>query len=630
MAALRSNIRHFTAGISSVLVMLLVSTMLIALVLEATCFFLGIKGELTFVSDFMYTAYRIIIYVLVLYTIVAYYNSISVSDGKHKQLFRVCLVTVCVVTILQSTHSFYTLENPEMCLPTIVLGAYVMTCSGGWRYGLPLSICSIVMAMYVMIDTIGYDEMVILATIMVLCFTAVLVFNRNGGTKKGCLLSTVVITAFFAAYVLIEYVFYERAAMVNIIPLMLLAVGVYSVCHISVIEYSGWYRRGLINDRDLEIARKLQQSIITRTFPVADDLSVYGYLESAQNIGGDLYLFEKIGPELYLMMIGDVSDKRLPATLYMLNARGTIMALSRVENDPGKLMKELNEQLCTSNTLEQFMTCWIGVFEMSTGKLYYANAGHTSPFVSRDDGGFAEIEMRKDPPVGFFEGLEFRLQELEMGTRTSVFLYTDGITDAASEDGSMYGEDGLARKLKEMGGKDPESIVKDVCSDIESFVRKAPQSDDIAMMCVSIDRSGYTDHYTESVPTELDGINRIIEDVLRSHDADEDTVIRTEIVAEELFANICNHAYRGEVGPVGFHIIVDDEFIRLTYEDRGSRFNPAAMAELTLNDDVSKWDIGGLGIHMSSKISRSLEYKYFCGSNIVTSTISLNKEGNNQ
>jgi serine phosphatase RsbU (regulator of sigma subunit) len=197
-------------------------------------------------------------------------------------------------------------------------------------------------------------------------------------------------------------------------------------------------------------------------------------------------------------VVADVSGKGMPAALFMMVARTLIknQALNDSHsNDPCEILYAVNNHLCDGNTMEYFVTAWLGILQLSTGKVVYASAGHEYPAVSHDGNPFIVYKQRNAPPLGTLEGLIFRGGEMDLGTGDTIYVYTDGVTEAMNSDKELFGIDRMLDALNEDVHADLKTIDIRIRSSIDDFVKDAPQFDDITML--SIRYNGIRDAKTD-------------------------------------------------------------------------------------------------------------------------------------
>lgn len=238
---------------------------------------------------------------------------------------------------------------------------------------------------------------------------------------------------------------------------------------------------------ELEMASKIQQSQLPRLFPPFPDrkeFSLFASMTPAKEVGGDFYDFFMIDHDHIGFVMADVSGKGVPAALLMMVSRVLIKSGLQNGNSVSEALEHVNNQLCEGNDEGFFVTMWVAVLEISTGKGIVANAGHEHPAVRKADGSYELIVYRHSMPVGIMEGLKFRQHEFQMNPGDSFFVYTDGVAEATNADNELYGTERMLAALNSEPDALPEKTLTNVMDDINRFVDGAEQFDDITMLCL--------------------------------------------------------------------------------------------------------------------------------------------------
>lgn len=238
---------------------------------------------------------------------------------------------------------------------------------------------------------------------------------------------------------------------------------------------------------ELSVATHIQASMLPCIFPAFPnrrEFDIYATMTPAKEVGGDFYDFFLVDDDHLAVVIADVSGKGVPAALFMVIAKTLIKDHTQSGKPPEEVFTEVNRQLCEANDENLFVTAWMGVLEISTGKLVYVNAGHNPPVIGRKNG---ETEFLRSRPGFVLAGLDFtkyRAGSLELMPGDLLYLYTDGVTEAMNTAQELYGEERLKRTLDANVSAAPEEIFKAVKKDLVDFVADAPQFDDITMLAM--------------------------------------------------------------------------------------------------------------------------------------------------
>lgn len=247
-------------------------------------------------------------------------------------------------------------------------------------------------------------------------------------------------------------------------------------------------------DEELEMARVIQSTsipIVFPPFPQRKDIGLFAMMDTAKKVGGDFYDYYMLSGNRLAIVIADVSDKGIPAALFMMKAKTVIksLAVSGIEVD--EVMIRTNDELIKANEAEMFVTVWIGFLELDTGLIKYVHAGHTCPMLIRD-GSVSMIQQKRNFIVGGRPGIKYLKQEIQLKPGDTVFMYTDGVTEAFDINKEEYGNERLEAALLETvqdnTPADPNEYCEKVCKSVREsvavFSADVPQSDDITMLCL--------------------------------------------------------------------------------------------------------------------------------------------------
>lgn len=236
---------------------------------------------------------------------------------------------------------------------------------------------------------------------------------------------------------------------------------------------------------ELNVAAQIQTDMLPSIFPAfpeRNEFDIFAEMFPAKEVGGDFYDFFLVDNDRLAMVMADVSGKGVPAALFMVIAKTLIKNRALMGDSPAEILKNVNEQLCEGNKSELFVTVWLAVIEISTGKGKAANAGHEHPALRRSDGKYELITYRHSPAVATIEGIRFREHDFEMKLGDSLFVYTDGVPEATNQDNELYGTERMLEALNSEPAAEPERLLENVKKSIDEFVGKAPQFDDLTML----------------------------------------------------------------------------------------------------------------------------------------------------
>ena len=237
---------------------------------------------------------------------------------------------------------------------------------------------------------------------------------------------------------------------------------------------------------ELNVATQIQASMLPSIFPPfpdRDEFDLYATMQPAKEVGGDFYDFFMIDNDHVALVIADVSGKGVPAALFMVIAKTLLKNQAAATASPAEILAKVNMQLCENNDAQMFVTVWLGIYEISTGKVRAANAGHEYPALRRADGSFELLKDKHGFVLGGMEGLRFKEYEFEIEPGGALFVYTDGVAEATDTADQLFGTDRMLDALNIDPDAAPEKLISSVKEAIDVFVGEAPQFDDTTMLC---------------------------------------------------------------------------------------------------------------------------------------------------
>lgn len=237
---------------------------------------------------------------------------------------------------------------------------------------------------------------------------------------------------------------------------------------------------------ELNIAKGIQEGMLPNIFPPypeRKEFDLYAAMIPAKEVGGDFYDFFMVDNDHIALVMADVSGKGVPAALFMAISKILIKTNIQSGMSPAGALQKANRQLLDGNQTGMFVTVWLAVIEISTGRGMAANAGHEHPVIKRADGSYKLIKYKHSPAVAAIDGVRFREHEFALKPGDSLFVYTDGVTEATNSDEELFGEKRMLAALNNNIEAEPEELLPAVKKEIDKFVGDAPQFDDITMLC---------------------------------------------------------------------------------------------------------------------------------------------------
>ena len=239
---------------------------------------------------------------------------------------------------------------------------------------------------------------------------------------------------------------------------------------------------------ELALATRIQADMLPHVFPPFPDrneFDLYASMDPAREVGGDFYDYFLVDDDHLCMVMADVSGKGVPAALFMMASMILLRNNAMLGKSPAEILTDVNAAVCANNREEMFVTVWLGILEISTGRLTAANAGHEYPALMRAGG---EFELYKDKHgfvIGGMEGIRYKEYELQINPGDRLFLYTDGVPEATDADKELFGTERMIRALNEQKDREPEEVLNGVRRAVDSFVKDAEQFDDLTMLCLA-------------------------------------------------------------------------------------------------------------------------------------------------
>ena len=238
---------------------------------------------------------------------------------------------------------------------------------------------------------------------------------------------------------------------------------------------------------ELNTAALIQSAVLPRQFPAFPDrpeFDLYASMDPAKEVGGDFYDFFMVDDDHLVLVIADVSDKGVPAALFMMSAKNIINYRARMGGTPAEILTSANAQLCEDNAARMFVTVWLGILELSTGRLTCTNAGHEYPFIRHSDGAFERLDDKHGIVMGIMKRATYQEYEIALKPGSKVFVYTDGLAEANNAREEQFGTGRILQALNENPGAKPLELLENMRRAVDGFVGDARQFDDLTMLCL--------------------------------------------------------------------------------------------------------------------------------------------------
>lgn len=374
---------------------------------------------------------------------------------------------------------------------------------------------------------------------------------------------------------------------------------------------------------ELALARKIQMSLVpdNKSDDKHNSVDICGFLQPAKFVGGDLYDYYVRDNKLFFC-IGDISGKGVPGAMLMSIAHSLFRTLSAHSDRPERIMQSLNRSISNNNPDIMFITMFIGVMDLESGVITYCNAGHNPPILIQS-GKANYMDNAENLLLGVDINAEYVSRTVQLCTNDTLFLYTDGLTEAENSEKLLLGEKNALDVADKFDKMPADKQIDAMCQAVQRFVGTAEQSDDLTMLAI---------HYTPAMATltmnndinELDRLEPFLNAFFEQNKINLSLLSKFDLALEEALANVIMYAYpEGEQGEVEISIEMKDGHIHTCIRDAGVPFNPLQQPETELSDSVEERPIGGLGIYLIKEIMDKVEYQRKDGNNVLTMTMNI-------
>jgi sigma-B regulation protein RsbU (phosphoserine phosphatase) len=381
---------------------------------------------------------------------------------------------------------------------------------------------------------------------------------------------------------------------------------------------------------ELHTARHIQMSMLPKTFPPfpeRDDLDIYGLLAPAKEVGGDLYDFY-IRDEKLFFCIGDVSGKGVPASLVMAVTRSLFRSTSSHENRPSRIINIINDAIARDNESNMFVTFFLGILDLPTGRLRYCNAGHNAPIsIKQDKVGF--LQVIPNIPIGVLTDFQFEEQETWLPHGAAIFLFTDGLNEAENNNHEQFGDGRILAVEQDAYNLSAQEQIDKMTQAVKMHVNGAEQNDDMTMLSIKYvyqhDEQAKSRHLIlKNQVEELNKLPEFVDTVCEEAGIDMVLIASLNLALEEAATNVVLYAYGKNEGEVDIEAVYTEKYLKFILTDTGVAFDPTQKEEVDTTLSVEERQIGGLGIHLVRQIMDSVNYERINGKNVLTLIKRLN------
>ncbi len=388
-------------------------------------------------------------------------------------------------------------------------------------------------------------------------------------------------------------------------------------------------------DSELRIAHDIQNAMLPTAASTRNAhafIDITGSLVPAKEVGGDIYDYF-IRDEKLHFCIGDVSGKGVPSALLMAVTQSLFNAESEHVNHPAHIMQAINHSICHNNKRNMFVTFFIGILDLPTGRLRYCNAGHDAPVIINGD--VQMLPVKPNLPLGVLPDFKYEMQEFIVQPGSAIFLYTDGLTEAMNQQHEQYGSKRMLNTLtrcRQQHDITSSHLLDEANAGVQSFTEGAEQSDDLTMLAIRYTPQDFGDVLHENIVLQNDvkqipQLNQFVEMVTHRLEFEPSLVQQMKLAVEEAVVNVMQYAFpHGTQGTVKIEAKANEECLRFIISDKGTPFDPTAATEADTTLSVEERPIGGLGIFLVRKMMDSINYEHIEGKNILTLRKYYNKQ----
>jgi sigma-B regulation protein RsbU (phosphoserine phosphatase) len=390
-------------------------------------------------------------------------------------------------------------------------------------------------------------------------------------------------------------------------------------------------------ESELNIGRDIQMSMLPLSFPAfpeRKEFDIHAALYPAQEVGGDFYDMFMIDDDHLCFCVGDVSGKGVPAALFMAVTKTLIKSRAANDLSPASILSHVNSEQAEGNESCMFVTIFLAILGLHTGRMVYCNAGHNPPFVQRSGGDLLRLDARHGPVIGAVEGIAYGEDEIVLNPGELAYLYTDGITEAMDSGRRLYSEDRLKSLLERDSYSDAMQAVTETCDDVWAFQGNASQADDVTVLALRYFGTAMVEGESDlhlAMQNQIEEIGRINEafNVFGDQYGLPVAIKRQlNLCFDELLSNIVSYGYDDDgEHQIDIHVRLLSNELAVTISDDGRPFNPLGNDPPDTRLSVQDRPIGGLGVFLVRNFMDSFAYERHGEHNVVHLIKNLNTDG---
>jgi sigma-B regulation protein RsbU (phosphoserine phosphatase) len=379
-------------------------------------------------------------------------------------------------------------------------------------------------------------------------------------------------------------------------------------------------------ESELAVARQIQLQLLpdnTLTVPRRKEFDLFASLEPAREVGGDFYDYFFIDRNALCLVIGDVSGKGVPAALFMAMTKTMLKSAARLLFEPEFILADVNREIARNNPSLTFVTVFLGVLDLSTGRLTYASAGHNPPLFIGRQGNSVLLGDAPCPAIGLDDSFQYTQATIHLRHQEGLLLYTDGVTEAQNDKNVLFSQEALMTTISLTPGLTPRERIAAVLSRVREFTGKRPLEDDVTLLALTYFSPNWIGDTLKTIVLKNDirEMSRIADTIAQVADSVSCPPVVTHdatLAMEEIFSNIVFYGFGDEMDHnITFHIVAEDDALVLTLQDEGIPFNPLNVQVGPRDRPLEERDKGGMGIILAKKLMDRMEYRREQGKNIL-------------
>ncbi len=379
------------------------------------------------------------------------------------------------------------------------------------------------------------------------------------------------------------------------------------------------------NEKELQFAHAIQFAALPSPMKPQESFSIFARMDTAKEVGGDFYDYYMIDKEHLGFLVADVSGKGIPAAMFMMASKTIIKLLAETGLPVSEIFTRTNNRLCQNNSEEMFVTAWMGILNLRTGVIEFANAGHNPPVLKHADGRTEFFKSRPDLVLAGMPGIRYHSGSLQLAPGDIILLYTDGVTEGINEKQELFGDERLLKTVDNAPAEvSPEGLCSRLKTATEIFAGEAQQFDDMTMLSIRWKGTAAMEKCLAEITLEatVENIGRVTDFVnaeLEKLNCPMKAQLQIDIAIDELFGNIVQYAYRPDIGPATIRVSVMEKpmAVVVTFIDHGKPYDPLAMEDPDVSMSAEEREIGGLGVFIVKNSMNEIDYRYEDGQNIL-------------